>query len=153
MDEFFMKKAIDLAKKASLYGDVPIGALVVYDGIIVGRGYNKKEYYQNALYHAEIEALNQASQSLKRWWLEGCSLYVTLEPCSMCAGAIVNTRVSRLIYGAKNKRFGAIESSINLLDSPASNHKVQVKPGVLEEECGLLLTNFFKNLREEKKKE
>ena len=153
MDEFFMKKAINLAKKASLYGDVPIGALVVYDGIIVGRGYNKKEYHQNALYHAEIEALNQANQSLKRWWLEGCSLYVTLEPCSMCAGAIVNTRVSRLIYGAKNKRFGAIESSINLLDSPASNHKVQVTSGVLEEECGLLLTNFFKKLREEKKNE
>lgn len=147
MDEYYMKKAIELAKLASFSGDVPIGALVVYQDLIIGQGYNQKEAKNNALYHAELQALNQAANYLDSWWLEDCSLYVTLEPCSMCAGALINTRISRLVYGAKNKRFGAVDSSIQLLRSPASNHKLSVQSGVLEEECSSLLTDFFKNLR------
>ncbi|KGF11050.1 adenosine deaminase [Tissierellia bacterium S5-A11] len=147
MDEYYMKKAIELAKKASFSGDVPIGALVVYQDLIIGQGYNQKETKNNALYHAELQALNQAADYLKSWWLEDCCLYVTLEPCSMCAGALINTRISRLVYGAKNKRFGAVESSIQLLTGPASNHTLAVRSGVLEEECSSLLTDFFKKLR------
>lgn len=150
-DQDYMKKALDLARQAGSKGEVPIGAVLVYKGKIIGQGANKKEEKQNALYHAELLALNQGAQALGTWWLEGCTLYVTLEPCSMCAGALINTRVSRLVYGAKNPRFGACGSAIDLLKSPASNHKIEVVSGCMEKETRDLLSSFFKNLRENKK--
>lgn len=146
-----MKMALDLARQAGSKGEVPIGAILVYKRKIIGQGANQKEEKQNALYHAELLALNQGAQALGTWWLEGCTLYVTLEPCSMCAGALINTRVSRLVYGAKNPRFGACGSAIDLLKSPASNHKIEVVSGCMEKETGDLLSSFFKNLRENKK--
>lgn len=150
-DQDYMKRALDLARQAGSKGEVPIGAVLVYKGKIIGQGANQKEEKQNALYHAELLALNQGAQALGTWWLEGCTLYVTLEPCSMCAGALINTRVSRLVYGAKNPRFGACGSAIDLLKSPASNHKIEVVSGCMEKETGDLLSSFFKNLRENKK--
>jgi tRNA(adenine34) deaminase len=147
--ECFMKKALDLAKKSFDEGEVPIGAVVVYNNKIIASGRNKREKRNNALHHAEIEAIDKACKKLKSWRLVDCELYVTLEPCPMCAGAIINSRIEKLFIGAKDKKGGAVSSVVNLFDLPF-NHKPIVESGILEEECSSILTTFFKILRKER---
>lgn len=148
-DEFFMSCAIELAQKAGSEGEVPVGAVVVRDGIIVGKGRNRRECAKNALAHAEIEAIYDACKTLGGWRLFECDLYVTLEPCPMCAGAIINSRIKRLVFGADDKKAGSTGSVINLFDLPY-NHRPQIVSGVLKEECSRILTDFFKELRAKK---
>lgn len=148
-DEFFMSCAIELAQKAGSEGEVPVGAVVVRDGIIVGKGRNRREGAKNALAHAEIEAIYDACKTLGGWRLFECDLYVTLEPCPMCAGAIINSRIKRLVFGADDKKAGSTGSVINLFDLPY-NHRPQIVSGVLKEECSRILTDFFKELRAKK---
>ena len=150
-EEEAMEEALYLAEEAGKNGDIPIGAVVLYEGRIIGRGKNEKEISQDATHHAEILALQEAAKTLGHWWLEDCTLLVTLEPCAMCAGAIVNTRVSRLVYAAKNPRFGACESALRLLEGPTSNHRVEVVSGLCEEKASSLLSRFFRELREKKR--
>lgn len=145
-DIFYMNEALSLAREASADGEVPVGAVVVCDGKIVGRGRNRREKDKNALAHAEIEAINEACRTLGGWRLWKCDLYVTLEPCPMCTGAIINSRIKRLIYGAKDTKAGSCESVVNLFDLPY-NHKPEVISGVCEEEASEILKIFFKNLR------
>lgn len=144
--KIFMKKAIEEAEKAAKIGEVPIGAVIVKDGEIVSTGYNKRENHKNALLHAEIEAIDDACKKLQSWRLIDCSLYVTLEPCPMCAGAIINSRIRRVIFGAKDAKAGSCGSVINLFELEY-NHRPEIISGVMEKECGDLLSNFFKNLR------
>lgn len=146
----FMKEALLLAQKAADIGEVPVGAVVVKDDVIVGRGYNKRETAKNALLHAETEAINNACAALGGWRLWQCDIYVTLEPCPMCAGAIINSRIKRVVFGAYDKKAGSCGSVVNLFDLPY-NHKPELVSGVLEEECAEILSNFFKNLRNSKK--
>ena len=148
MDEQFMDEAIALAKEAALEGEVPVGCVVVRDGVIVGRGRNRREKGRSALAHAEIEAISQACEKLGGWRLWECTLYVTLEPCPMCAGAIVNARIPRVVYGASDAKCGACGSVCNLF-SMEFNHHPQVETGIREEACSALLTEFFQNLRVE----
>ena len=148
MDKIYMKEAIRIAKTSTY--EVPVGAVVVYKGEIIGRGYNQRETLKDPTAHAEIMAIKEASRKLGGWRLIDCTLYVTLEPCSMCAGAIVNSRIPRLVIGAMDKRFGCCGSIDNIVDSPKFNHRVEVTYGVLEEECASLLKEFFKDLREGK---
>ena len=148
-DIFYMNKAIELAKKAALIGEVPIGAVIVKDGKIVGEGYNLRESAKLSTAHAEIAAIEAACKNLGGWRLFGCTLYVTLEPCAMCAGAIVNSRIDRVVYGAPDLRFGACGSLFNINSYPL-NHAFQIHSGVCEEECKALLSDFFKNLRKQK---
>ena len=148
-DEFFMSYAIKLAQKAGSQGEVPVGAVVVRDGIIVGIGRNRRESAKNALAHAEIEAIDDACKTLGGWRLFECDLYVTLEPCPMCAGAIINSRIKKLVFGADDKKAGSTGSGINLFDLPY-NHRPQIVSGVLKEECSRILTDFFKELRAKK---
>ncbi|MFY9198759.1 MAG: tRNA adenosine(34) deaminase TadA [Acutalibacteraceae bacterium] len=148
-DEFFMSYAIKLAQKAGSQGEVPVGAVVVRDGIIVGIGRNRRESAKNALAHAEIEAIDDACKTLGGWRLFECDLYVTLEPCPMCAGAIINSRIKKLVFGADDKKAGSTGSVINLFDLPY-NHRPQIVSGVLKEECSRILTDFFKELRAKK---
>ncbi len=145
-DEYFMKQALELARQSAQEGEVPVGAVVVKDGEIVGRGRNRREIQKNALAHAEIEAINDACRNLGGWRLFQCDLYVTLEPCPMCAGAIINSRIKKLVYGASDKKAGSTGSVINLFELPY-NHSPQVVCGVLKEECSQILTDFFKSLR------
>ena len=145
-DEKFMKEALREAKKSQSEMEVPIGAVVVYENKIISRGRNKRELSCNALSHAEIVAINQACQKLKRWRLTGCTIYVTLEPCPMCAGAIINSRISKVVYGANDPKAGSCESVIDLFSLPY-NHKPQVEKDVLKQECSEILSLFFKNLR------
>lgn len=147
-----MKEALALAKKAYGFGEVPVGAVIVKDGKIVGKGYNLREQKQNALSHAEIEAINDACNTLGSWRLDGCEMYVTLEPCPMCAGAIINARIKTLVFGAYDSSMGSIDSVINLCDLPY-NHKVEVYGGILEDDCLSILKQFFTNLREKTKTE
>lgn len=147
----FMREAISLAKKAAAEGEVPVGAVVVRGGEIVGRGYNKREYGKNALFHAELEAINEACTSLSGWRLWECDLYVTLEPCPMCAGAIINSRIRNVYFGASDNKAGSVGSVINLFEYPF-NHKPNYVGGILEDECSSLLSEFFKALRDNKKK-
>ena len=149
-DEYFMRCAIEQAKKAYAIEEVPIGAVVVKDGEIVGTGFNRRETGKNALYHAELSAINEACQNLGGWRLWQCDLYVTLEPCPMCAGAIINSRIKRLVYGSYDYKAGSCQSVINLFALPY-NHKPVVIGGILEEECAALLSGFFKELRIKKK--
>ena len=152
-DEYYMKKALELAKEAAAEGEVPVGAVALWsDGRIVGLGRNRREGAKCALCHAEIEAINQANRTLGGWRLHKCTLYVTLEPCPMCAGAILNSRIPRLVYGAADGKAGAYGSVFNLNDLPL-NHKTEVVAGVLEEECAALLKDFFKDLRKKKEEE
>ncbi len=151
-DEEYMREAIALAKKAFELGEVPVGAVAVWDGKIVGRGMNLRETDKNALRHAEIMAIDEACKNLGGWRLWKCDLYVTLEPCPMCAGAIINSRVKRVIYGAKDPKAGSCGSLTNLFEMPY-NHKPEVISGILEEECSALLKSFFEKLREKRKKE
>lgn len=150
MDETFMLEAIKEAKKAELQGEVPIGAVLVYDGEIIGRGSNVRESTQSVLSHAEIVALEEGSKNLASWRLEGCTLYVTLEPCPMCAGALVQARIDRVVYGASDPKSGCAGTIMNLLQVDAFNHQVSVTGGVLAGECGSLISNFFKKLRGKK---
>ncbi len=145
-DIFFMEKAIELAKLSAKEGEVPVGAVIVKDDEIVSTGRNRREHGKNALYHAEIEAINSACKTLGGWRLWQCEVYVTLEPCPMCAGAIINARIKRLVYGAHDLKNGSCGSVINLFNLPY-NHSPVLVSGVMEEECGAILSDFFKNLR------
>lgn len=146
MNKKFMLDAITLAKEAAACGEVPVGAVIVKNGEIIAKGRNMREEKQNALSHAEIEAINNACKKLNSWRLDGCEMYVTLEPCPMCTGAIINSRISTLVFGAYDQRAGSIDSVINLCDYPY-NHKPEIYGGICEDECLEILQNFFKNLR------
>lgn len=146
----FMEAALEEARLAGAAGEVPIGAVVVKDGTIVGRGHNRREYGKNALYHAELSAIDSACKNLGGWRLQNCDLYVTLEPCAMCAGAIINARIRTVYYGARDEKAGSVESITNLFSLPY-NHKPEAYGGILEEECGTLLSEFFLELREKKR--
>lgn len=141
-----MKRALELAREAAAAGEVPVGAVIVKNGKIIAEGKNEREAKQNALSHAEIEAINNACTALSSWRLDDCEMYVTLEPCPMCAGAIINARIKTLIFGAYDKAAGSIDSVVNLCDYPYS-HKVEVYGGICEDECKEVLKDFFKNLR------
>lgn len=152
MYEKFMKAAIKQAKKAEEKDETPIGAVVVKGGEIIACAYNKRETKKNSLCHAEIIAINKACKKLGGWRLHGCELYVTLEPCPMCAGAIIQSRIDKVIFGAYDLKAGCAKSKINLFEAGLFNHDVEVAGGIMEQECRELLTNFFKKLRERKKK-
>jgi len=152
-DEKYMKAAIKQAKKAYKINEVPIGCVIVSDGIIVGRGYNRRKTDKNTLSHAELLAIKKASKKLGDWRLEGCTLYVTLEPCQMCAGAIVQARIDRVVIGSMSPKSGCAGSIINLLNMKEFNHQVETSTGVLEEECSKMLTGFFEELRRKQKEE
>lgn len=147
--EDFMKEALYQAKKAQEEGEVPVGAVVTMNGEIVGRGRNRREGAKNALAHAEIEAINDACTRLGGWRLWQCELYVTLEPCPMCAGAIINSRIKKVTFGAYDEKAGSCSSVTNLFDLPY-NHKPELEGGFMKEECSKILTEFFKKLRQEK---
>lgn len=146
MNSKFMLDAIKLAKEAANEGEVPVGAVIVKDGKIIAKGKNEREKKQNALSHAEIEAINNACNTLGSWRLDGCEIYVTLEPCPMCAGAIINSRIKTLVFGAFDSKMGSVDSVVNLCDYPY-NHKVEVYGGIYEDECLELIKDFFKTLR------
>lgn len=147
IQEKYMKEALKQAKKAYALGEVPIGCVIVYEGRIIGRGYNRRNTDKNTLSHAEITAINKASKKIGDWRLEGCTLYVTLEPCQMCAGAIVQARIPEVVMGAMNPKAGCAGSVLNILEMPEFNHQAVVSRGVLEEECGKMLKDFFSELR------
>ena len=151
MDERFMREAIRQARKAGALMEVPIGCVIVYEGKIIARGYNRRNTDKNTISHAELNAIRKASKKLGDWRLEGCTMYITLEPCQMCAGAIVQARVSRVVIGSMNPKAGCAGSVLNLLEMDGFNHKVEVIRGVLQEECSSMLSDFFKELREKKK--
>ncbi len=151
IDEKYMREAIRQAKKAYKLDETPIGCVIVYDGKIIGRGYNRRNTDKSPLAHAEISAIRKASKKLGDWRLEECTLYVTLEPCQMCAGAIIQSRVTRVVVGCMNPKAGCAGSVLNLLDVKAFNHQAELTTGVLEEECSALMTGFFRELRERKK--
>lgn len=146
-DEAFMKEAVRQAKKAAAIGDVPIGCVIVKEGRIISRGYNRRNADKTVLSHAEITAIKKACQKEGDWRLEDCTLYVTLEPCPMCAGAIVQARIYRVVIGSMNAKAGCAGSVLNILKEPGFNHQVKVETGILGEECSCLMTDFFKELR------
>ena len=148
-DEIFMREAIKLAIKAGNDGEVPVGAVVVKSGEIVSTGRNRREKRKNSICHAEIEAVETACKKLGGWRLWQCELFVTLEPCPMCAGAIINARIPRVVFGASDQKSGSCGSVINLFDLPY-NHKPLLVSGVLQDECSMILTNFFKDIRKKK---
>lgn len=152
VDERFMALAIAEAKKAEAIGEVPIGAVIVKDGAVLAAGYNKRELLQEPTAHAELMAIEQASRKLGTWRLSGCTLYVTLEPCPMCAGAIVLSRIDRLVYGASDPKAGCAGTLMNLVQEERFNHRAEVEAGVLSERCSAMLSDFFRKLRERKKK-
>ena len=145
--EKYMKEALKQAKKAYLLGEVPIGCVIVYEDKIIGRGYNRRNTDKNTLSHAEITAIRKASKKMGDWRLEGCTLYVTLEPCQMCSGAIVQARITEVVMGCMNPKAGCGGSILNILEMPQFNHQVKVTRGILGEECSRMLTTFFKELR------
>ena len=147
-DRYFMEQALVLAREAAAEGEVPVGCVIVRGDEIVGRGRNRREADKTALAHAEIEAINEACRSLGGWRLWECTLYVTLEPCPMCAGAIINARIPRVVYGACDSKFGAVRSVCSLFDM-RFNHHPTVEAGIMEEEAAALMTAFFQNLRVE----
>ena len=151
--EKYMKQAIREARKAYALGEVPIGCVIVNEGKIIGRGYNRRNTDKSTLSHAEITAIKKASKKMGDWRLEGCTLYVTLEPCQMCAGAIVQARIDEVVRGSMNPKAGCGGSILNLLEMPEFNHQVKVARGIMEEECSQMLTNFFKELRIRNKQE
>ena len=153
LDIYFMKEALKQAKKAYALDETPIGCVIVFEGRIIGRGYNRRNTDKNALAHAEIAAIKKASKKMGDWRLEGCTMYVTLEPCQMCAGAIVQSRMTRVVVGCMNPKAGCAGSVLNLLQMDRFNHQVELVTGVLEEECSALMKQFFKELREKKKAE
>ncbi|MDI2585715.1 tRNA adenosine(34) deaminase TadA [Psychrobacillus sp. NEAU-3TGS] len=151
LDEYYMSLAIEEAKKAAAIGEVPIGAIVVYQGEVIAKAYNLRETTQNATTHAELLAIQEACAKIESWRLENTTLYVTLEPCPMCAGAILQSRIPRIVYGARDAKAGCVDSLYRLLNDNRFNHVCEVTEGVLAEECGSLLTQFFRNLRAQKK--
>lgn len=150
-DCYFMRQAIIQAKKAAKIGEVPIGCVIVYDNQIIGRGYNRRNTDKTTLAHAEITAIKKAGKVIKDWRLEGCTLYVTLEPCQMCAGAIVQARIPRVVMGALSDKAGCGGSVMNILENPDFNHQVKVERGVLQEKCSEILKTFFVDLRKRSK--
>ncbi|WP_233879967.1 tRNA adenosine(34) deaminase TadA [Virgibacillus halodenitrificans] len=146
-----MLQAIEEAKKAQTINEVPIGAVIVFKNEIIATGHNVRESSQTTLSHAELIAIEQANQIIGSWRLEDCTLYVTLEPCPMCAGAIVQSRIKRVVYGAADPKAGCAGSLMNLLKDPRFNHQVELTSGVMEKECSMLLKDFFKQLRNRKK--
>lgn len=146
MNKKFMKRALELAKKAYDSDEVPVGAVIVKNGEIIGEGYNMREQKQNALSHAEMEAINSACKNTGSWRLDDCEIYVTLEPCPMCTGAIINARIKTVIFGAFDSSMGCMDSVINLCDYPF-NHKVEIYAGICEDECKKMLTDFFELIR------
>ncbi|GEK92135.1 tRNA adenosine(34) deaminase TadA [Alkalibacterium kapii] len=148
----WMGEALKEAKKASALNEVPIGAVVVKDNKIIGRGYNQRETSQRATTHAEMIAIEEANKTLGNWRLEDCHLFVTLEPCVMCSGAIVLARLKSVYYGPKDPKGGAVRTLMHVLEDERLNHQCEVHSGVMEEECRTLLTSFFKELRDRKKK-
>ena len=151
--EKYMKAAMTQAKKAYALGEVPIGCVIVHEGKIIGRGYNRRNTDKNTLAHAEITAINKASRKIGDWRLEDCTLYVTLEPCQMCAGAIVQARIPEVVIGCMNPKAGCAGSILNILENDSFNHQVKVTRGVLEQQCSDMLTQFFKELRVRVKEE
>ena len=151
--EYYMSQALELAREAADAGEVPVGCVIVRDGAVIGRGRNRREEKQAVCSHAEMEAMAQANAALGSWRLDGCALYVTLEPCPMCAGAIVNSRLKRLVYGCPDFKAGAAESIFNIVSNANLNHAVEVTSGVCEEECAAVLKDFFKKRREENKQQ
>lgn len=152
MDEKFMKEAIRQARKAYALNETPIGCVIVYEGKIIGRGYNRRNTDKNTLAHAEITAIRKASRKIGDWRLEGCTLYVTLEPCPMCAGAIVQSRMDRVVVGCMNPKAGCAGSVLNVLQTEGFNHQTELTTGVCQEECSGMMKSFFKELRQAKKK-
>lgn len=150
-DRLYMREALLEAEKASLIGEVPIGAVITYKGEIIARAHNLRETTQNATTHAELLAIQEACEKIGSWRLEETTLYVTLEPCPMCAGAILQSRIPRVVYGARDMKAGCVDSLYRLLNDPRFNHECEVTEGILVEECGNILTQFFKQLRERKK--
>jgi tRNA(adenine34) deaminase len=150
MEAYYMQLAIEEAKKAEKLGEVPIGAVIVYKGEVIATGHNLREQLQATHAHAEMVAIEKANAYLNSWRLDGCTLYVTLEPCPMCAGAIVQARIRHVVYGARDPKAGCCGSIMNLLENEAFNHKVHVTSGVMADECGHLLSHFFQILREER---
>lgn len=153
MNEKYMKEAIKQAKKAAKIGEVPIGCVIVYENKIIARGYNKRNTKKTTLAHAELLAIQKASKALGDWRLEDAIMYVTLEPCQMCAGAIVQARIKKVVVGAMNKKAGCAGSILNILQMEEFNHQVELETGVLQEECSLILQEFFKELRIKNKQE
>ena len=151
-EEKYMKAAIKQAKKAYSIGEVPLGCVIVYDGRIIARGYNRRTTDKNTLAHAEIIAIRKACKKMGDWRLEGCTMYVTLEPCPMCAGALLQSRIDGCVVGCMNPKAGCAGSVTNILEMDGFNHKVAVMTGVLEEECSGMMKQFFKELRGRKEK-
>lgn len=149
-DEKYMKQALKQAQKAYALNEVPIGCVIVYDNKIIARGYNKRNSVKSTLGHAELAAIKKAGRVLGDWRLEGCTMYITLEPCPMCAGAIVQARIPRVVIGSMNPKAGCAGSVINLLDMEGFNHRVEVEYDVLNEECSSMLKDFFRELRKSK---
>lgn len=152
-DEFFMREAMKEARKAEALNEVPIGAVIVHDGEIISRAYNLRESEQNSLAHAELLAIDQACKKIGSWRLENTTLYVTLEPCPMCSGAILLSRVNRVVYGAADPKGGCAGTLMNLLQDSRFNHRCELSAGVLAEECGEMLSRFFRQIRVRKKAE
>ena len=150
-DEKYMREAIRQAKKAYVLEEVPIGCVIVYEGKIIARGYNRRNTDKNTLSHAELNAIRKASKKMDDWRLEDCTMYVTLEPCQMCSGAIVQARIKRVVVGCMNPKAGCAGSILNLLDMKEFNHQVELTTGVLEEECSGMMKQFFKELRQKQK--
>jgi tRNA(adenine34) deaminase len=150
-DDAFMQQALALAREAASLGEVPVGAVAVHDGRVVGTGFNRREVDRSPLAHAELLALDAAAKALGAWRLTGVTLYVTLEPCAMCAGALVQSRVTRLVFGAMDPKAGAVGSLYNLAEEPRHNHRLLVTSGILADESRQLLKSFFERLREKRR--
>lgn len=153
MDEYYMKFAIEEAKKAGMLGEVPIGAIIVKENKIIARAHNLRELEQRSVAHAELLAIDQACMEMGTWRLENTTLYVTLEPCAMCSGAIILSRIERVVYGATDPKGGCVGTLMNLLQDARFNHQSEITSGILADECGQLLTEFFRNLRSKRKAE
>ena len=150
-DEIYMGEAIKQAKRAYRREETPIGCVIVYQDKIIARGYNRRNTEKSTLAHAEIQAIRKASKVVGDWRLEDCTMYITLEPCQMCAGAIVQARIPKVVIGSRNPKAGCAGSILDLLHVPAFNHQVELEEGVLQEECSEMLTSFFRELRKKKK--
>ena len=146
----YMIKALEQAQKGALIDEVPVGAVIVKDGKIIARAYNKKESYNCSVYHAEIVAIMKACKKLKNWYLDGCDIYVTLEPCAMCVGAIINSRIDNIFFGAYDHKAGCCGTLYNLAEDRRFNHRPNVSGGIMQEECGQILTDYFKTKRKKK---
>lgn len=147
-DEFYMGKAIEEAKIAAAVGEIPVGAVVIYQKKAIARAYNLRETLPCATAHAELLAIEKACRALGRWRLTGCTLYVTVEPCPMCAGAIVNSRLDRVVYGCDDPKGGAVRSLFQIVDNPALNHRIEVTAGVRADECAAIMRDFFRSRRQ-----